>query len=290
MNILYLTHPLNGLLMIGLGLGLGIFLTRRFRLGWGIWWVGGATFILSQVGHIPFNMNVLNPWVQQILARQQTLNGLPWTVAALYGISAGVFEEFARYAMYRWWLKDARSWRKGILAGAGHGGMEAILLGLLTLVSFFQVVALKDMDLSTLLPEEQISAVSQQIAAYWTLPWYDSLLGAVERLFTIPLHVAASVMVLQAFTRRKPAWLGLAVLWHALVDAAAVYLAGFLSIYLVEGILGLAALLNLGIIFALRQPEPEPPAAPDLPLPSIQNLPMAEIEENAENLENTRFS
>ncbi len=290
MNILYLTHPLNGLLMIGLGLGLGIWLTRRFRLGWGIWWAGGATFILSQVGHIPFNLNVLNPWVQQILAAQPSLNGLPWAVAALYGLSAGVFEEFARYAMYRWWLKDARSWRKGILAGAGHGGIEAILLGLLTLASFFQVAALQDADLSTLVPEEQISTVSQQIAAYWSLPWYDSLLGAVERLFTIPFHIAASVMVLQAFTRRKPAWLGLAVLWHALVDAAAVYLAGFVSIYLVEAIIGLAALLNLGIIFALRQPEPEPPTAPSLPPAPMQTLPLAEIEENAENLDNTRFT
>lgn len=290
MNILYLTYPLNGLLMIGLGIGLGIFLTRRFRLEWRIWWIAGLTFILSQAGHIPFNQIVLTPWVEQILAGQPASSGLPWTVAALYGLSAGVFEELARYAMYRWWLKDARSWRKGLLAGAGHGGMEAILLGLLVLASFIQVVALQGTNLATLVPEEQIDAVRQQLAAYWSLPWYTSLLGAVERLFTLPFHVAASVMVLQAFTRRNLAWLGLAIFWHALVDGAVVYLAGFISIYAIEGVIGLLALINIGIIFALRQPEPEPLATPDLPPVEESALALPEIEESTENLDDSRFA
>ena len=55
MDLLIITRLLNWLLMIGLPVGLGVYLTRRFRLGWRLWWIGAATFVLSQVGHIPFN-------------------------------------------------------------------------------------------------------------------------------------------------------------------------------------------------------------------------------------------
>ena len=54
-NILLFSYPLNGLLMITLPIALGIYLTRRFQLGWRLWWIGGATFVISQVGHLPFN-------------------------------------------------------------------------------------------------------------------------------------------------------------------------------------------------------------------------------------------
>jgi hypothetical protein len=56
MDILVSTHFLNGLLMILIPIGLGIFLTHHFKLGWRLWWIGGVTFILSQLGHIPFNI------------------------------------------------------------------------------------------------------------------------------------------------------------------------------------------------------------------------------------------
>ena len=55
MSLAFITLPLNGLLMIAIPLLIGAYLTRRFKLGWGLWWIGGITFILSQVGHIPFN-------------------------------------------------------------------------------------------------------------------------------------------------------------------------------------------------------------------------------------------
>jgi hypothetical protein len=65
-------------------------------------------------------------------------------------------------------------------------------------------------------------------------------------------------------------------------------LAGQVGPYLTEGFLGLLALINLGIILALRQPEPEPlPKAP-LPPPSRPALP--KIEETVENLERTRYN
>jgi uncharacterized membrane protein YhfC len=125
MDTLFFAHLLNALLMIGMPLGLVIYLTRTWKLGWRLWFIGAATFILSQVGHIPFLrissliMNrppLVNVFLRMSPASLILFNGI------FVGLAAGLFEELFRYGMYRWWAKDARSWRTGILTGAGHGG------------------------------------------------------------------------------------------------------------------------------------------------------------------------
>ncbi len=84
--------------------------------------------IFSQVLHIPFNA-LVNPVFNQFGFIALPLSLQNSILSVFLGLSAGLFEELSRYAMYRWWAKDARSWGKGLLAGAGHGGIEAILLG-----------------------------------------------------------------------------------------------------------------------------------------------------------------
>ncbi len=58
-------HLLNGFLMIALPLVLGVVLARRWRLSWGLFGAGAATFVASQVFHIPFNNLVLTPFVTE---------------------------------------------------------------------------------------------------------------------------------------------------------------------------------------------------------------------------------
>jgi uncharacterized membrane protein YhfC len=53
MDALFRVHLLNGLLMIALPVGLGIYLTRRWKTGWRLWLIGAAIFIFSQIVHIP---------------------------------------------------------------------------------------------------------------------------------------------------------------------------------------------------------------------------------------------
>ncbi len=294
MDLPALTHFLNALLMIGIPIGLGIFLTTRFKLGWRAWLIGGTVFILSQVVHIPFNSYLLNPFLQRISGHLPgVMANLPAYI--LLGLSAGIFEECARYGMYRWWLKDNRSWRMGILAGAGHGGFEAILLGALALIAFTNMMAYRSLDLSSLqVPPGQLELARQQIQAYWSAPWYASLLGAVERIFTIPIQITASVLVLRVFTHRpgreQPGWLFLAIAYHALIDAGALLIIGQWHAYLTEAALGLVAALSITMIFQLRQPDP-PPVTEHIPTPPMvpAAFSAAPLEETSENLENSRF-
>jgi len=287
MNIRFVTIFLNGFLMIAMPVVLAIILTRKFKLGWRLFWIGAATFVLSQVGHIPFNA-LVNPVFNQFgfIALHPTIQLL--IRAVFLGLSAGVFEEFSRYAMYRWWAKDARSWGRGLLAGTGHGGIEAIIVGALALYGFIQIAILSSVDIAQAVPAAQVETVRNQVAAALSMPVYMTLLGAVERLFAIPLHIACSLLVMQAFTRRRFGWVGLAVLLHALADGTAVVALGMgLSYLAIEGMIGLFAIASVVIIFVLRQPGPQPDLVP-APVPVTEFTPRPP-EETDENLEKTRY-
>src|SRR5690606_36393637 len=133
--------------------------------------------------------------------------------------------ETARYILFKYILKNARSWKEGILVGLGHGGVEALILGLLAAVTFATMLGYRSIDLSTVpsIPADQLELARQQVDAYWSTPWYIALMGFVERIFAICLHLSLSVMVLYSIVAGKPLWFWLALLWHALVDAVAVY-------------------------------------------------------------------
>jgi len=100
-------HLLNGLLMIAIPLILGVVLARRWRLSWGLFGVGAATFVASQLLHIPFNNLVLTPFVTE--RGMFAAGGLAFVTAALlYGLSAGVFEEVARFVFYTAFIRPLR--------------------------------------------------------------------------------------------------------------------------------------------------------------------------------------
>lgn len=255
MDILPLTYFLNALLMMALPLGLAIFLTRRWKLAWGLLGIGAVTFVLSQVGHIPFNFLIQKLVERPLVYWSPAAQTAFWAIFG--GLSAGVFEEGARYLVLRFWARQARSWRSGVLFGAGHGGAEAILLGFLALLTYFFMLAYRAIDLATIVPAAQLDAARQQVQAYWSATWYDSLLGALERVFALTCQVALAVLVMQAFLRRHLLWLGLAILYHAVIDGVAVAMMRSLGIYWTEAAVGVLALVSLGIIFILRRPETE---------------------------------
>ena len=112
--------------MIALPILLWIYFTRKFALSWKLVLAGALTFIASQVLHIPL-----------VFGMSSFLQTLPLLVnAIILGLLAGCFEETARYILFKYILKTARSWKEGLLVGLGHGGSEAMLLGLLAAVSF----------------------------------------------------------------------------------------------------------------------------------------------------------
>jgi uncharacterized membrane protein YhfC len=289
MNILYITYPLSAVLIFTLVIGLAVVIVRKFKLRWRLFFIGGAGFIISQILHIPFNALVLNPLIaNQIQPAVSEVLGI-FAAGLLLGLSAGLFEEFTRYGLYRWWAKNARSWAKGVLLGTGWGGTEAILFaGLPILISYIVMVAVRGADIELNIPAEQIDA-------YWSIPWYLSFLSFIERALAIPIQISLSVLVLQVFVRHQTRWLWFAIGWHTLVDALSVILLLYWrdyewAVYAIEGVVAIFAIISLIIIFSLKQPEPKPESEIEPPPEPLDIAAIPEPEETPESLEDSRYN
>jgi uncharacterized membrane protein YhfC len=286
-------RSLNALLMIALPLALGAFIAHRWRASWRLYVIGAVTFVGAQVLHIPFNAVVLSTAIERI-GLVLPLGRMPlWLLALVYGLSAGLFEEVARYLVYRFWLRDARTWRQALMFGAGHGGIEAILLGGLVTVALIQAITYRGADLSTLVPPENLETAVAQLEAYWALPWHAAILGAVERAFALCVHLCAAILVLQSFTRGNPIWLVLAIGWHTLVNAVAVFSMEMWGTYAAEGLTGLAALIGLGVVFAFREQAESKLSLPQerIPEPKLGLTASSEEEDiSKERLDDSRYA
>jgi uncharacterized membrane protein YhfC len=90
------------------------------------------------------------------------------------------------------------------------------------------------------------------VDAFWSSPAYMGFLGGLERIFAICLHLSLSVMVLYSVAFKKPMWFWIALFWHALVDAVAVYLFPIVGALAIEGIIGVFAAISLWIVLTMR--------------------------------------
>lgn len=280
-------RALNPFLMIAMPLALGVVLAKRWKVEWKIFGIGAVVFIASQVLHIPFNQWVLSAGIERFgLAGAKSGSGLV-ALAVLYGLSAGVFEESARYLTYRFWLKDERIWKSAVMFGAGHGGIEAILLGALALYALIQALVLRGSNLTQVLPPEQIQLAQSQLEFYWSMPWHLALMGAVERVGALCFHLSAAVLVLQAFTRQNPLWVGAAIIWHTAINALALIALQVWGVYISEGVVLFMGLLSIGIVLLLRDDHSEQEQTSGAP-------PMLNIEPeqpvfSEENLEDSKY-
>lgn len=278
---------LSGFLMITMPILLGWFIHRQRQARWGLFFIGMVGFVLSQIFHIPFNWLITN---QLKLLPTDTSVPLNLLVLSLFlGVSAGVFEEVTRYLIYRFWAKDARTWGRGLMAGSGWGGVESMILGLIVLINAVALAMMSQGYWLKIVPAEQQGLLAEQIEAMMVLPWYEGMLGSLERVFAISLQVSLSLMVMQVFTRGKLWWLWVAIGWHALVDATAVFVQIYwASAYLTEALVAVYALISLGIIFWLREPEPIEPELEPLPLPAP--IKPVDIKATAESLDQSKFT
>lgn len=235
---------------------LAIIARRRLRVSWRYFGYGALIFFLFQlISRVPLVTILGNVLAPQLASSRAFL--LFWLIAL--PLSAALFEEIGRYVGYRWLMrKEEKTWDKAVMYGLGHGGLESIVLvGGLGLVSLINILVLSSINLN-ILPASQHAQVLQQLAAIHAQPVWYPLLGAWERLWTMPFHVAMSVIVLQVFRRGRMRWLWLAVLLHTSLDLSATLLpqwlgSGFNTSLLIEGVVALFGALSVWIIWRLRE-------------------------------------
>jgi len=275
-------------LMLLFPLLLGWWLRRRYGVRWGLFGAGALTFIASQVVHLPLN------WALGLLGGGRGVALWPLVPLALVaGLSAGVCEEGARWLVLRFFLKRARGWREALQFGAGHGGIEAIIFGLLALWTLVQMIVLRSLDLTASgITGDTADQVRAALAAYWSSPWYLPLLAGLERVFAITFHIAMAVLVMRAITRRNIGYLVAAIAAHAALDFWAVWAVRTLGTTWTEVGVAVAAIAALLLIVRQREapPPPEPAPAP-APAPTAAGLTPRAIspEELARRAEESKY-
>ena len=153
--------------------------------------------------------------------------------ALIAGFTAGFCEEWARWFILRASLKRRPSWAhlRGALAhGIGHGGIESAILGGLVIMTLLNMIFLRDFqgELPGVTPD-QMEAVRRQVVGFWATPPAMTLVGAGERMMTMVLHVAFSLLVFRGVVLGKRSLVWLAIAWHWLLDTSVVLAVGWLG-------------------------------------------------------------
>ena len=183
--------------------------------------VGAATFLLSQAIRLPLLQGLTHLFASGALPTPDPAYIAAFNIAVL-AFTAGLFEETARYIAYRKAIPEARSWNAAVTFGAGHGGVECLIVGGLMGLELANMLALAGSPALPGLTADQNALLAAQVERYWSAPAFMPVLGALERLFAITFHLAMAVLVLQAVKRRNLGLLALAIALHAATNAMAV--------------------------------------------------------------------
>ena len=183
---------------------------------------GALTFTVFQVFmRVPLIQFALKDeaWYILLSSAQPTLYAL------FLGATAALFEEGGRFIVMSLFLKKQRSTLDGIAFGVGHGGIEAMfVVGLNAIVMLL---------MST------FSATPSFMFA-----------GGVERLSTMVIQIALSVMVMKTVRERNYLWLVLAFVIHALIDFGAVMLSDAMNVWTIEAAIFFVAVLLAWFVFS----------------------------------------
>ncbi|MDL2219628.1 YhfC family intramembrane metalloprotease [Ruminococcaceae bacterium OttesenSCG-928-O06] len=193
--------------------------------------LGVAAFVVSQnLLRLP-----LLSWLGSQLSFVAFAARNPVLYTLLLCFSAGLFEETARYAAMRLFMKGRTAPSYGIAFGIGHGGFEAAWLA----------------------GGPWLSALaSQSLVLRHTSP-LDILPSGVERLFAIALHVGFSLVVLAAVRRKRPLLWLLAIALHGAANTVVVFTLQYTgNVWLCEGVMALATTAVLFIAARLSKDAP----------------------------------
>ena len=198
------------------------------------WFLGAAGFfVLQMLIRIPI-LNVLSilPGFLTFVEQNYVLYVL------LLGFSAGLFEVIGRFAVAKIMSKNL-TYERGIAAGLGHGGIEAILLvGMTYINNLLYTAMINSGTFDTLV--QQTAAMGVDVSSLHTVkaslvstaPYLFALAG-YERVLTMICHVAMSLLVCY-FVAKKQTLKGVVIslILHTILDSASGLISGLSTPYM----------------------------------------------------------
>ena len=172
----------------------------------------------------------------------EALTGSVILYAVYGGLMAALFEETGRYIAMRFLVKPM-DFPNAFMYGAGHGGVEAMLLcGVASISNIASAVMINSGTMSAqlaTLDAEKAADTAAALSALWTTPSLTFFAGGVERLLAVVLHVSLSILVFQSIRKKSRKDLLNAYLFHFVIDSLAVLLSAVASVWVVELVVAL---------------------------------------------------
>ena len=248
---------LSGLGMIAVAVGAVLFWQRRTRRAWvevGLgalaWTVGVA---LKVAWALPLNKRV----IAALTAHLGRAGGpASWVYV---GLLTGVFEVGVTWLIVRY-TRLRRVDRAGATAfGVGFGAIEALLLGLGSLVGMTAAAFFWSK-----LPPEAQTALGAQTTTRWVIP-----VPIYERVYALLAHVVSCVLVVEAVQQGKARWFWVSFAYKSAIDASAAWAlmawdirASFAHQLWFELVLSLCVFASLALLPLARRGAAAPAPAP----------------------------
>lgn len=201
---------------------------------WTAWLLGAAGFFVMQVIiRIPIvNLLSILPGFTLFVQKNYILYCL------ILAVTAALFEVIGRYAVAKI-LSKKLSFTRGIAAGLGHGGIEAmVLIGMTYINNLIYIIMINSGSYDGII--EQTAALGVDTSPLLTIR--ETLLATsagmfylagYERILTMILHTALSLLVCYFVWKKKDIMgIGICVAIHTAVDFVSPLLSGLSTDYL----------------------------------------------------------
>ena len=224
-------------LIVSFALPIGLFVYAKKKLG-----AKAAPFFIG-CGVFFVMVLMLEAAIHRIVFRLagEALTGSVILYAVYGGLMAALFEETGRYIAMRFLVKPM-DFSNAFMYGAGHGGVEAMLLCGVASINNISAVMINSGTMSAqlaTLDAEKAADTAAALSALWTTPSLTFFAGGVERIIAVVLHLSLSILVFQSIRKKAPMELVRAYLFHFVIDSLSVLLSAVASVWVVELVVAL---------------------------------------------------
>ena len=190
---------------------------RRFQAPVSSFFVGVGVFILFALvlESLLHNLILPTPVGQRIF-------GNMWLYALYGGAAAALFEETGRIFAVKTFLRKRTDPANAYMYGAGHGGIEALFVGVISQISnlslAFAINAGRAGDVLSTVSGAQYDAALEQLRAL-SADGTGFFLAGYERLLALTLHICLSLLLFRGLRERKGRLVLLCYVLHFALDA-----------------------------------------------------------------------
>ena len=203
-------------LLVSLAAVIAVFVYGRKKLRAPVasFFVGVGTFVLFALVLESLLHNLIYP-----TPVGQKIWGNTWLYALYGGAAAALFEETGRIFAARTFLRRRNDPVNAYMYGAGHGGVEALTVGVVTQISNLALAATinagKAGDLLSPLSGAQYDSALAQLCGDGT----GFFLAGYERILAVATHICMSMLLFRGLRERRVGLVALCYVLHFALDA-----------------------------------------------------------------------